>query len=331
MKKLQGAAAAAIIVLAPLPAVAVTGYFEDLTRMNGTAYSSPIDFLTSSGRTPYGSFGIDVIFETPSNVTPSIQAAFDTAEGFWEQRILGYEFPALADFIAINFPTVQIQTFIQTIDGEGGILGGAGSTGQVFNGDGAGKMVAPGVNNVMVSISGLMRFDIADIPALQAAGTFVDVVVHEMAHALGFSDFFWNYVAAVAGENQDTSYTGPIALSTYRHEFDPSATFVPVEDEGGPGTAFAHWDEQLFANFDPGAPEASTTGNPELMTGYLSGPTYLSRTTLASFDDLGYVTTATMPVVPVPLSGLLLATGLGALGWAGRRRRGARSGGRVAV
>ena len=53
-------------------------------------------------------------------------------------------------------------------------------------------------------------------------------------------------------------------------------TPVPIETEGGPGTAEGHWSERVFDN--------------ELMTGWLdSGTNPISRLTIASMADLGYV------------------------------------------
>ena len=53
-------------------------------------------------------------------------------------------------------------------------------------------------------------------------------------------------------------------------------TPVPVENTGGPGTADSHWRETVFRN--------------EMMTGFV-GPSGnpLSRMTVASLQDLGYV------------------------------------------
>jgi len=49
---------------------------------------------------------------------------------------------------------------------------------------------------------------------------------------------------------------------------------VPVETDGGPGTACLHWDEVCFRG--------------ELMTGYESGGLQMSRITLGTLEDLGY-------------------------------------------
>lgn len=55
-----------------------------------------------------------------------------------------------------------------------------------------------------------------------------------------------------------------------------AATPVPVENTGGVGTRDSHWRETIFKN--------------ELMTGFVGGkPNPLSRVTVASLKDLGYV------------------------------------------
>ena len=50
---------------------------------------------------------------------------------------------------------------------------------------------------------------------------------------------------------------------------------IPVEQDGGAGTAGSHWDEETFNN--------------ELMTGYINdGNNPFSAMSAASFGDLGY-------------------------------------------
>ena len=50
-------------------------------------------------------------------------------------------------------------------------------------------------------------------------------------------------------------------------------TFIPVESDGGSGTARGHWDEQLLLN--------------EIMTGYINQTNYLADFTVAALADLG--------------------------------------------
>ncbi len=297
------------------------GYFDEVPLETAIALP-PISSLsagTGGGTSSLASFGIFDIAVSFINGTPSVtqQAAFDDAATFWEARILGYEDPVLAAFISTNFPQLQITAdLFSTIDGPGGILGSAGATSVAATGGFTGIAADPA--NVIVAIAGAMNFDPADIPGLETAGSFAAVIRHEMAHVIGFTDLFWDFVAATDGSGTDTSYVGEIGLAMYNREYGNSDLFVPVEDNGGPGTAFAHWDEDLFAG------HLAATGNsqnPELMTGFLDTlPTTLSNTTVASFDDLGYATVARdLALVPVPTSVMFLGSGVLVLG--GLRRR----------
>jgi hypothetical protein len=51
-------------------------------------------------------------------------------------------------------------------------------------------------------------------------------------------------------------------------------TSVPIELDGGSGTQCGHWDEECMRD--------------ELMTGFVTGPSILSRITIGSLQDLGY-------------------------------------------
>jgi len=222
----------------------------------------------------WGAFDIELTFFDPAD--PDVGAAFAAAESFWEARIPGYRVPEAAGVTGLA--SLEIFVSVTAIDGPGGVLGSAGAFGTAR----AGEFLLP--------TSGTMTFDEADVARMIDQGSFEAVVRHEMAHVMGFSDFFWADAGAVSGTGEDTSYTGAFALAAYRQEFDPDAAFVPVEGlingTVRPGTSYAHWDEELFAN------HRAITGNsrnPELMTGFLqTDGLYVSDTTIASFADLGY-------------------------------------------
>jgi hypothetical protein len=220
-------------------------------------------------------FDINVIFG--GGLTPSQQAVFTQAENTWESLLPQYQ-------AGISIASLDITATGVAIDGAGGILGQAGPTLGVEQG------------GFFLSTDGIMEFDTADLSVLEANGYLDDVIAHEMAHVMGFGTLWdWNGVYV-----EDTGqYTGAAALAAYRAEFDPAATFVPVELDGGPGTANGHWDEAWA-----GGPNA-------LMTGYLGTSTFISNTTVRSFVDIGYV--------PEPTTGLLL--GFGLAGLAIHRRR----------
>lgn len=191
----------------------------------------------------------------------------------------------------------------------------------------------------METVSGGMTFDTADLDFMVTNGVFEDVIRHEMGHVLGFG-VLWDTAAILDGTGipatfqqiyttDSGQYTGTAALAAYQLEFgQPGATFIPVELDGGSGTANGHWNEvtdnfsiENLAGFDsdPGdggaAPtivggiNAGESMDDDLMSGVLSGSTYLSNTTLASFFDIGYTINDFTPI-PEPrtfaaISGIL--------------------------
>ena len=101
---------------------------------------------------------------------------------------------------------------------------------------------------------------------------FADVVLHEMAHSLGFGSIWDRFAGLVV----NGYYTGANAVREYDLALPGTQTGIKVEDEGGAGTAGSHWDEETFNN--------------ELMTGYINdGANYFTKMSAASFADLGYV------------------------------------------
>ena len=232
-------------------------------------------------------------------LTESQQTVFTQAELFWESVLTGYQ-------TGISIPDgVTINAEGEYIDGEGGILGSAGPTLGTYQAD------------LWLTTEGDMTFDSADLASLEISGLLEDVILHEMAHVLGFGTL-WKlnsfYDDLVPGE-----YTGAFGLAAYQAEFDPLATFIPVELDGGAGTAGGHWDE-----IDGGAGLTGITdgsGNDmrdELMTGWLNPDPFISNTTRMSFMDLGY----TVSAVPVPAAVWLFISGFGMLfGFAVRKRQ----------
>ena len=109
------------------------------------------------------------------------------------------------------------------LDGVGGILGSAGPTGITQLPD----------STFVYANKGRMRFDTADLASLESRGTLFDVIVHEMAHVIGFGTL-WTTDFFIAGSQSNYvsgsgRYTGEYALEIYRREFVENATFIPVE------------------------------------------------------------------------------------------------------
>lgn len=213
-------------------------------------------------------------------VDPRYHGAFREAEAFWESRIIGYN-PILPAAVRSQLGKLQITAIFTNIDGVNGILGSAAVTNVLRYGS-----ANPGFKNlrntsIAIARAATMRFDIADYPVVNAE--LFDTVKHEMGHALGFGSL-WRDNNLVATINGQTQYVGAQALAKYRVESgNRSARFVPVEQQGGPGTAGAHWDDELGSFFRP------TANRGELMTGFATPQTFTSETTWAAMADLWYV------------------------------------------
>jgi len=234
-----------------------------------------------------------------NSVAPTYRPYFEAAESFWEGVITGYQ-PG----IALSGLSIRAETFAGSL---GGTLGFAGWTEAVRR------------QGYALATVGTMSFDLADVPGLVQSGRFAEVIQHEMAHVLGFGTL-WTY----NGVYQDGTgrYTGPAALAAYRSEFSqPGAPWVPVELGGGAGTANGHWNEVDGGSGPTGFIDGSGRDmRNELMTGWLNGPTFVSRTTMASFQDIGY--TVNLSAVPEPAALALWLLGMPLLaGVAARRRR----------
>jgi hypothetical protein len=237
---------------------------------------APVTFNATAGAVPPSSLTIEVRYVTTGGAltpTPAQQAAFEQAVARWRQVLVAGNDPYLANepsFCPLtneSVPGVLIFAKLQPIDGVGGILGQAGPC---IVRDGPGHRTAVGI----------MSFDTADLAAIEATGKLGDVILHEMAHVLGFG-ILWNFLnnSLLAGEGGgDPHYTGSSARGAFFSSVSGNpftGNPIPVENSGGPGTRDSHWRESTFDN--------------ELMTGFLNGAIRpLSAFTAATFRDFGY-------------------------------------------
>ncbi len=224
----------------------------------------------------------------------SYQSIFEDAKNYWESVIKGYK----VDRHYLNGITMNATGYT----GEaGGVLGSAGIDAKIQS-------------SYTYSTTGYMEFDTLDLVSMSSQRLY-NVVRHEMAHVIGFG-LLWDDNGIYDTNNPD-QYTGAAALAAYRNEFDqPGAPHIPVEVGGGAGTAQGHWNEVNGGGDDTGLISSYTNLDMryELMTGWLNTPSFVSRATIQSFADIGYV------VVPVPGAFLLLGAGISGI-FALRRRK----------
>ena len=246
----------------------------------------------------------DIVLNYNDAPTPAEQAAFTAAEATWESIVTGMV-DTLGDL------SLNIDVNLAPIDGAGDILGSAGPT--------FGKLGPE--ENYLYAAAGVMTFDTADTATLEAAGTLGDVILHEMAHVMGFGTLWSSSGVGFPGYQElyvdgTGQYTGAAGLAAFQNEFvgQGGATSVPVELGGGTGTANGHWNEVDGGAGPTGIVDGSGRDMRDmLMTGWLNANSFISDTTMGQWQDLGYT------VVPEPATMSLLV--LGGVALVRRRRR----------
>ncbi len=215
--------------------------------------------MTRNAQPPAASqFSIDLNFR--GGLTPNQRAVFELARARWSEIIVG-DLPA-ATVSGQIIDDVLIDAEGTSIDGRGGILGQAGPT-----------ALRPGSQ---LPVTGVMAFDTADLAAMEADGSLVNVILHEMGHVLGIGTI-WSRLGFLAGAGTvNPEFLGPNAMREYAALTGAvNPVPVPVANTGGAGTRDGHWREAVFGN--------------ELMTGFLGGGINpMSRLTIGMLEDLGY-------------------------------------------
>ena len=244
-----------------------------LTVEDGT--HQPVQASRTYSVAPGPTESFDIVLRGADTLGPAEAAAFASAAARWEQ-ILAAGIPDFGGDLSSCLPAgtppiggpvddVVIDVAVADLGGVGGVLGQAGPT------------CVSTANEL--TLTGVMTFDSADVPSMLADGSFEQVVLHEMAHVLGFGTL-WDetrfggvrkVVQGIGGSNP--RFSGPRAMAEWSRMGGTGN--VPVENTGGSGTVGSHWRESLFVN--------------ELMTGWIDqGWNPLSRVTLAAMADLGY-------------------------------------------
>lgn len=226
--------------------------------------------------------GVDGL--TPANAARYVEAV-TRGQAFWNARVLGYSNTLPAD-VQDQLPGGLV-IFISNQGIGGGVLGFAGVDattivnivrGTIFNS----RSVAVGTNAIFVLDNDFINESTDD--------EIADVAIHEFGHALGIGTL-WddNQLLAQIGPGP-LQYIGANARRAFAIEAGVAGLartgFVPIEQQGGPGTALSHWDDD-----SPTFNSIALDNRIELMTGFFIPNTerFISRTSLASLVDLHYV------------------------------------------
>ena len=247
------------------------------TDSNGVISMVDFEVTVEAAPIPNDSYDIDLIFI--SNVTEEQRNVFQQAAEKW-QSIISEDIPdAVSVYLSDSHDhlfvglvdDLRIYTEFDNIDGFGGTLAEAGPTNYR--------------ETPFLPTAGIMRFDTADFDSGSSA--FLNTIVHEMAHVLGFG-LIWDDLGLLENPSlddddnpidpaPDTHFTGPLAIAAFNNAGGTSysGAKVPVENsQGGPGTQDGHWRESVLDN--------------ELMTGFVDISTPLSAISIQSLADIGY-------------------------------------------
>ncbi|MEA3037169.1 MAG: hypothetical protein QOH04_2956 [Sphingomonadales bacterium] len=207
-------------------------------------------------------YTIDIDFL--AGLTESQKNVFKAAARRWSAIITGDVPSVTIDGRTID--DILITASGEAIDGEGGILGSAGPTNVR--------------SRTFLPATATMRFDTADLAAMEQDGRLVDVIAHEMGHCLGIGTIWRDLGLLTGAGGADPVFSGAAAKGEYATLAGGHPAGVPVENSGGAGTRDGHWRESTFAN--------------EMMTGFIAASgNPISRVTVAALGDMGYTVSMT--------------------------------------
>jgi hypothetical protein len=225
-------------------------------------------------------FSYSMINQTNLNIHPNIYIGLNAALEKWEKVITIY--PLKNKMIV----TIYLQILEQQLLGYATPLNVIGNEfGQQFT---TKAMIALNLQFLQT-----VNFDLNII---------YSTIVHEFGHVLGIGTFWFNNTSPVSYFlEQDMIkrkyYLGKNALYNYKKYFNNESFLgIPIEDNGGQGTAEAHPEEgDLFINNSWVSTDNRSIDGiiypglvNELMTGWLSNVAPMSRVSIGFLEDIGY-------------------------------------------
>ncbi len=251
---------------------------------------APVSFTAQASTPPASTFKLEVRYAVGTTPNAAQQAAFDAAVARWKTLVLSGAPPYQVVPDDLD-PTGECPSMLnETVDGTVVYV-------RIQNLGNANILGATGLcvirDQGFLPVQAIMYLNSTAVANLETNGLLAPVVLHEIAHALGYGTL-WSVSVPGLGSIQliqgggncsspatNPTFSGPSAISAFYGSVAPGSAFtgtpVPIENSGGCGTAYSHW--------------RKTTFGPELLTGYLTSGVVapLSAITIRSIADLGYV------------------------------------------
>jgi len=211
--------------------------------------------------------------------------AVERGKEFWDARVLGYS-NTLPKAIQ-NQLSGTLTIFISNAALPPNVLGQAGLDQMTL----VDIVRGNALRNEFIAVGQVAIFTLDnDFIANNTTDEITDVAIHEFGHALGIGSLWIDNGLIQQVGNGAFQYVGPEARRAFAIEAGVAGLaqtgFVPIEMQGGPGTAFSHWEDDngTFNSID-------VDNRIELMTGFLIPNTerFISNTSLASLVDMHYV------------------------------------------
>lgn len=223
-------------------------------------------------------FNITINF-SGTNWTSQEQAIVKWAADLWSSVITG-DVRNDTDLNGNPVDDIVITMSVGRIDGAGNPI-----TGDVLAQTSIVAVRDPGTVDEWLPVTSTIELDSTDLSNSISggwSGVWDTVILHEMGHALGFAGIIFDNLHLVDAAG---NFIGANAVAAYSN-----GSSVPLEQDGGTGTAGSHWD---LATFAPSGVVTFDQNEIELMFGWVdpNKPTVLSDTTVQAFADLGYQVT----------------------------------------
>lgn len=241
--------------------------------------------LAGRGKPP---FSLDAEFhDTLSQVQ---QDAFEAAIGRWLKVLVAGGPPVMVGGEKIE--SLLIVAKCEPVDQKGGLSADTNlDVASLRGADAGGAAHLPGKATITLDVSDMKALDDAEAAgagpgrpeAEQAAARDrirrfrVDLMAHEIGHALGFSRTVWERKGLLTRNVATRSpvFTGAAARDAYGVALHRGATPVPLEPFGDLEKYISHWRQAIFHS--------------ELMTFLLEdNPNVIGPVTVAALKDLGY-------------------------------------------